>query len=279
MPDQMNKGKYILVNGSFVLTDEYRISLAESEGLLFSERIRSVRTSFPFFRETLEIIKVKLRIFGQSFSDFTSNNGSGLQRQLERTLTKNKHFLGAVFIITFRFTDQKLHYTIRSEKLENTDYELNEKGLYVEIFDEIKKPASSISCLSLGSEIYWNIARNQMTNPMTDHFLIINTEDQIIEIQESNIYVLKGKSIHGASSNQGAYVDITRPIMQEIFRKINLQFTEEPGITIQDIREADEILTVNAIEGIRWIVGFEGKRFFNHTIRKISELFSQSHTN
>jgi branched-chain amino acid aminotransferase len=275
----MNKGKYILVNGSFVLSEEYRISLPESEGFLFSEKIRSVRTAFPFFKETLDVIKLKLRIFGQSFTDFTANEGSGLKRQLERTLTKNKHFLGAVFIVTFRFSNQKIQYTIHSEKLENTGYELNEKGLYVEAFDEIKKPASTISMLCIGSEIYWNIARNQMTNPMTDHFLIVNTENQIVEIPESNIYVLKGNSVRGASIAQGAYMDVTRPLMLKIFSKFNLEFNDESGISIQDIREADEILTVNAIQGIRWIVGFEGKRFFNHTTRKISEQFNHSATN
>ncbi|MEI8114734.1 MAG: aminotransferase class IV [Bacteroidia bacterium] len=275
----MNKGKYILVNGTFVPTEEYRISLPESDGFLFSEKIRSVRTAFPFFKETLDLIKRKLRIFGQSFADLTANDGSGLKRQLERTLTKNKHFLGAVFIVTFRFSELKIHYTIQSEKLENTAYELNEKGLYVEAFDEIKKPASIISMLSIGSEIYWNIARNQLTNPMTDHFLIINTENHIVEISESNIYVLKGKTVRGASIAQGAYLDVTRPLMLKIFSKFNLEFSEEPGISLQDIREADEILIVNAIDGIRWIVGFEGKRFFNHTIRKISEEFNQSLTN
>jgi len=275
----MNKGKYILVNGSFVPSEEYRISLAESEGFLFSEKIRAIRTAFPFFKETLDVIKLKLRIFGQSFADLTANDGSGLKRQLERTLTKNKHFLGAVFIVTFRFSDQKMHYTIQSEKIENTAYELNEKGLYVETFDEIKKPASTISMLSIGSEIYWNIARNQMTNPMTDHFMILNTDNQVIEIPESNIYVLKGKSVSGASVNQGAYRDVTRPFMIEIFSKFNLELNEESGISIQDIREAEEVLIVNAIEGIRWIVGFEGKRFFNHTVRKISEEFNQSITN
>lgn len=275
----MNKGKYILVNGSFVPTEEYRISLPESEGFLFSEKIRAVRTAFPFFKETLEVIKLKLRIFGQSFTDFTENDGSGLKRQLERTLTKNKHFLGAIFTITFRYANQKMHYSIQSERLENTGYELNDKGLYVEAFEEIKKPASSISMLSFGSEIYWNIARNQMTNPMTDHFLIVNTQNQIVEIPESNIYILKGKSVLGASVSQGAYIDVSRPIMLEIFKKLSLKFTEESGITFQDLREAEEILIVNAIEGVRWVVGFEGKRFFNHMVRKISEQFNPGLTN
>jgi branched-subunit amino acid aminotransferase/4-amino-4-deoxychorismate lyase len=271
----MSVGKYILVNGSFIPTDEYRISLSESEAFLFSEKIRSVQTAFPFFRETLAIIKLKLRIFGHSFPDFTNNGGAGLKRQLERTLTKNKHFMGAVFILTFRFTEQKMHYTIQSEKLESTSYELNEKGLYVEVFEEIRKPASSVSHLSIGSEIFWNIARNQQTNPMFDHFLILNTKGQIIEIPESNIYLIKGKFVRGAGRDQGAYQDISKPLMLDIFRKLDLEYSDEKGISIQDLREAEEIMTANSIDGIRWIVGFEGKRFFCNSIRKISELFHQ----
>ena len=272
----MSIGKYILVNGSFVATDEYRISISESDGFLFSEKIRSVRTVFPFFKETLKIIKLQLRIFGHTFPDFTSNDGAGLKRQLERTLTKNKHFMGALFIVSFRFNEQKVQYTIQSLKLENTSYELNEKGLYVELFDEIRKSASSISMLSIGSKNYWNIARNQLTNPMIDHFLITNTDNQIIEIPESNIYIIKDKLVRGASVQHGAYQDICKPLMLNIFAKTGLQYREIDGITIPDLRESEEIMMVNAIDGIRWIVGFEGKRFFSNTIRKISERFNQS---
>ncbi len=272
----MSIGKYILVNGSFVPTDEYRISFSESAAFLFSEKIRSVRTVFPFFKETLKIIKFQLRIFGHTFPDFTSNDGAGLKRQLERTLTKNKHFMGALFIVSFRFNEQKVQYSIQSMKLENTGYELNEKGLYVELFDEIRKSASSISMLSIGSKNYWNIARNQLTNPMIDHFLITNTDNQIIEIPESNIYIIKDKLVRGASIQHGAYQDISKPLMLNIFAKSGLQYSEIDGITIQDLRESEEIMTVNAIDGIRWIVGFEGKRFFSNTIRKISEAFNQS---
>lgn len=275
----MNKGKFILVNGSFVPAKEYRISLPESEAFHFSEKFRAIRSAFPFFRETLEMIKLKLLIFNQSFPEFTDNDGSELKRQLERTLTKNKHFLGAVIILTFRFTDQKIHYTLQSEKMDNLGYDLNEKGLYVDIFDKIQKSVSSLSNLSIGSEIYWNIAQNHLRNSAIDQLLLINSEDQVVEIPESNIYLIKGKKIRGAGSEQGAYIDITRPLMFTIFRRMNLEYTEDEGITIKDILEAEEILSVNAIEGIRWIVGFGGKRYFNHTIRKISEMFNQSKLN
>ena len=275
----MSKGKYILVNGTFSLMEDYRISLQEMEALGFSERIRSIRSFFPYFRETLEMVKLKLLIFNQSFPEFTDKEGSELKRQMERSLTKNKHFLGAVLTLTLRFTEKKVHYTIQTEKLDTTGYDLNEKGLFVEIFDKIEKPIGQLSTLSIGSEIYWKLARNHQKGTLADQLLLLNTANQIVETPGSNLYTIKGKSIRGAGSGQGAYIDITRSVMLDIFSKLNLDYTEDEGISSIDIQECEELLIVNAIEGIRWVGGYEGKRYFNNTIRKISELFNQAKIN
>jgi branched-chain amino acid aminotransferase len=272
----MSIGKYILANGTFIPSDEFRISLHDSEAFLFSEKIRAVKTNFPFFAETLEIIKLKLQVYNQSFPEFTDKGGSGLKRQLERTLTKNKLFLGALFTITFSFPNGMIQYRIVSEKYEPADFEFNEKGLFIEVFDKIKKPSSSLSSYSLGSEIYWNIAGNHLKGSMIDQLLLVNTENHVTEAIESNLYLINGTQIRGASCEQGAFLDISQPLLLDTFKKLHLRYTENEAITIQDIRLAEEIMLVNAIEGIRWIVGFEGKRYFNHTIRKISDIFAKS---
>jgi len=271
----MNKGKYILVNGTFVPTEEYQISLADSEALHFSEKFRAIRTSFPFFSETLEVIRLKLLYYNQTFSEFTTDNGSGLKRQLERVLTKNKHFLGAIVTLTFRFIGNKVQYTLQSGKIETTGYELNEKGLYIGIIRPIQKSTSSISSLSLGSEIYWNIAASHLKESTADELLIVNTSDGIIEAPESNVYLIKGKTVRGASSERGAYVDITKPLILDLFDRLKLDYAEDEEITELNLREAEELLIVNSLKGIRWAIGFEDKRYFNNTIRKINELFNK----
>lgn len=271
----MSKGKYILVDGTFVSTEEYQISLDESDAIHFTEKIRAIRTTFPFFKETLDLIRFKLFLYNQSFPEFTENDGSALRRQLERTLTKNKHYLGAILTLTLRFSGQKTQFTIQSEKTDQVGYELNEKGLYTEIFEPIKKSISSLSHLSLGSEIFWDIAKSHQKESTTDELLLVNTSDQIIETYESNIYLIKGKTVKGARSEQGAYQDITKPLMLDVFKKLKLDYAENEGITKSDLYEADELLIVNSIKGIRWVIGFENKRYFNHTIRKITDLFNQ----
>lgn len=274
----MNEGNFIQVNGSFLPAAEYRISLQESEGFLFSEKIRSVRTTFPFFRESLEMIKLKLLIFNQSFPDLMEREGAELKRQMERTLTKNKHFLGSVLSIRFWVSGLQINYSLQSTKLENTGFELNNNGLYISVFQNVRKSISSLSNSSTESELYWKIADNHLKTTTFNQFLLLNTDDQIIEAIGSNVYLIKSGLVKGASIQHGAYADITKPLMLNIFNKLQLSYTENFGITEQDLMESDEIFLVNAIDGIRWVVGFEGKRYFNHTIRKINDLFFRSLT-
>lgn len=274
----MNEGNFIQVNGSFLPAAEYRISLQESEGFLFSEKIRSVRTTFPFFRESLEMIKLKLLIFNQSFPDLMEREGAELKRQMERTLTKNKQFLGSVLSIRFWVSGLQINYSLQSTKLENTGFELNNNGLYISVFQNVRKSISSLSNSSTESELYWKIADNHLKTTTFNQFLLLNTDDQIIEAIGSNVYLIKSGLVKGASIHHGAYADITKPLMLNIFNKLQLSYTENFGITEQDLMESDEIFLVNAIDGIRWVVGFEGKRYFNHTIRKINDLFFRSLT-
>lgn len=271
----MSKGKYILVDGSFVLREDYRITLTESESFQFAEKIRAIRTAFPFFSETLEVIRQKLHILNQSYPEFTERNGAGLKRQLERTLTKNKHFMGACLTLKLWFFNQEVHYSLQSEKLENTEFALNEKGLYVDILAGIRKPVSTLSNLSIGSEIYWEIACKNIVDSTADALLIFNPSNQLVELPSSNIYIIKGESVKSPGVQHGAYIDITRTLMQKVFKKLNLEFSDSEGISIQDMKEAEEIFSVNSVDGIRWIAGFENKRYFNNTTRKISEQFNQ----
>lgn len=270
----MSLGKYILVDGSFVLLQDHRISLHESECIRITEKFRAVRTAIPFFRETLEILKLKLLIFNRSFPEMTNNDGAELLRQLGRTLTKNKHFMGACLTVAFWFDGQQPHYSIHSEKLDEADYNFNEKGLFLELFDKIQKPVSALSNLTIGSEIFWNIARSQRSL-QADEQLIVNIDDLIVETPHSNTYLINGKSVRTSGEMHGAYMDVTRPTMKKIFERLNLSFNDTEGISVDDLETAEEIMLVNPIDGVRWVTGFKGKRYFNNNIRKICSLFGQ----
>jgi len=272
----MKYGAYILVNGQFYTFSEYKIQLQQAECLLFTERIKSIRTSFPFFKETIQLIKFKLLLLNQTFTELTDNEGSELKRQIERTLTKNKHFLGAILHINFWLSDQNsIQYSIHSTKTEHSGYEMNNKGLYISIARQIRKSVTPLSNISLGSDIYWKIAMFHLEDK-SNEIVLINTRGLILESPNSNIYIIKEGVIKGASAKHGAYIDISKPLMLSIFANLKLNYNESDGITEQDLNEADEVLLVNALVGIRWVIGYEGKRYFNQVIRKINNTFTST---
>lgn len=195
---------------------------------------------------------------------------------MERTLTKNKQFLGAELSLRFWLYEEKLQYSIQSIKTEHTEYELNTKGLYISVYREIWKSVSSLSNCSLGSEVFWNIADRHPIDTFIDVSVLFNNKDQIIEVPRSNIYFIKNGAIKGASIQHGAYADITKPFMLKIFENLKISYDETEGLTEQNLLEADEIFLVNALDGIRWVIGYEGKRYFHNTIRKINNLFARN---
>ena len=218
-------------------------------------------------------------LFDQTFHELTENEGAELKRQMERTLTKNKQFLGSLLTIRFWVSEQKVSYSIQSEKLESINYQLNTNGLYVAVFQEIKKAAGSLSNFATGSELYWKLAEIHLKSSSFDQFLILNNKDLVVEAIRSNVYLIKRNTVFGVSMQQGAYADITKPLMLTIFEQLKLSYSENDGITVQNLLDADEILLVDASTGIQWVVGFEGKRYFNNAIRKINDLFVRSLTN
>lgn len=274
----MNNGAYILVNGTFTASADFSWSPVSVENYLFSERIRSVRSVLPLFTETLGSIKLQLKLFNQPFPEFTENEGAELKRQLERTLTKNKFFLGAVLTIRFWFADQKVQYAISCQKHEKANFELNSNGLYVSLFHEMKKTSGLLSNLAVGSELIWKIAELHRDKSNADQLLILNNEDQIIEAIGANVYLIKGNEVLGVAVKSGAYIDLTRQRLLNIFHQLGITYNENKPMTEEDIRDADEIFIANSVEGIQWVIGYMGKRYFNTTTRKINNQFIKNLT-
>jgi branched-chain amino acid aminotransferase len=233
---------------------------------------------FPLFAETLGSIKLQLKLFNLSFTEFTDNEGAGLKRQLERTLTKNKFFLGAVLTIRFWLADQKVQYSISCQKHEKANFELNSNGLYISLFSEIKKNYGLLSNLAVGSELIWKIAESHRDIYNADQLLILNEDEQIIEAIRANVYLVKKNEIMGAALRSGAYLDFTKKRLLKTFQQLGLDYSENLPMTEENIREADEIFIANSVDGIQWIIGYGGKRYFNNTIRRINEAFVKNLT-
>lgn len=262
---------FLLIDGQFSQNSEQQFAISLFGGLIFEEHIRAVRNLMPFWDQHLDLIALKLKLFNQPIPQFLASRGKELKRQIERTLVKNKLFRSALIHIYFMQNENGISYLIKTDAIDAVDYQLNQTGLTVSLFDKIPKGISPLSSLDLGSAPLWKIVNAELKTSTFDELLLINEEASIVEAPSKNIFALKENTLLTPAPQTGAYIDISQQKIQLISErlKIDLQFTDRLNEEI--LLRADELFLVNSIEGIRWIKAFRNKRYFNKGIKKIHQ--------
>ncbi len=261
---------YILRNGQFILKEELLFLTEETDSFLFTEKLRAVRNLFPFFTQWLEVVRFKCLLFNLPVPEYLTDEAAGLKRQLDRTLVKNKLFNSAILQVRFYLANGQLQWIIFPERLPENDFQFNTTGLHIDVFPLVTKSISPLSNLDIGSDPLWKIMLMHKPDYECDLLAVTNPDDSILEIPGSNLYFLKNNQIYTASVESGAYIDPARQIFFELFEKQNFPVRELDHISINILRDADELFLADSLFGIRWIIGFQEKRYFNKTSRLLS---------
>lgn len=266
---------FILKNGKFIAADEKLFELENLNTFLFSEKIRAIRNNFPFFQETVELLLLKFRIFKQEVPEILRLNGRELKRQMERLLVKNKFFKSAIIQISFFRNAEVIESILSAEALDETEFQLNRKGLLVDIFDKIPKAVSGLSNLSFGSEPLWKVAIAHLSGTGFDDFLIINSEEKIIEGIGKKLLLVAGNKLIGASVETGANMDVAGAVLPQLAERAGLTYSEIDGFTVEQLFEANELFLFDSVNGIQWILGFREKRYYSLKTRQINKLINE----
>lgn len=261
---------FILKNGTFLAAGEKLFTVADTETLLFSEKIRAIRNSFPFFSETIELLLLKFRIFNQPLPDILRSGGTDLKRQMERLLVKNKLYKSAIVSIYFFGNGPATDYILSAKPLDTFEFELKGKGLLVDVFDKMPKAISGLSNLSAGSEAIWKVATSHLPGSGYDDFLLINSEEKIIEGIGKKLFLIKNGAITGVSASAGAYMDVSGAIVPALAKKIKLSYSEINGFTTDQLYQADELFFTDAVYGFHSILGFREKRYYSLETRDLN---------
>jgi branched-chain amino acid aminotransferase len=261
---------FILKNGTFLAAGEKLFTVADAETLLFSEKIRAIRNSFPFLEETLDLLLLKFRIFNEPLPDILRSGGKDLKRQMERLLVKNKLYKSAVISVYFFRNGIDTDYILSAGPLGTFEFELKNKGLLVDVFDKMPKAISGLSNLSVGSETVWKVAASHLPGSGYDEFLLINSEDKIIEGIGKKLFLVKNDKITGVSASAGAYMDVSGAIVPILAKKTQLSYSETDGFTTDQLYQADELFLSDAVYGIHSILGFREKRYYSTKTRELN---------
>ncbi len=175
---------------------------------------------------------------------------------------------------TFYPDTNEVEFYIEVYPIEVSRFELNHKGIELDVFTEIKKNKSKLSNFKTKNALIYIVASIAAKENGLDDYLLTNDSGGIIESTSSNLFVVSNGVLYTPGLEEGCLAGTMR--MQIINLAIeNGIKVYECNISPQNLLVADEIFLTNAIKGITWVIGYRTKRYFNDTSTKLIRLLNE----
>ncbi len=268
---------YINFNGNIVDSSQPVFTAANRAfryGDAVFETIRLMQGEILFFEKHLSRLSMSMKLLGMNpHDDLTFHNLYLSIRHLDQV--NNLKGNGRIRLEVFRndgglYTpySNDVSYVMETTPIVSKSYQLNENGLKIELYTDIKKPVSGLSNLKSSNALYYVMAGLYKNLLKTGDCLVLNTDNRIAEAISSNIFLVSKEVISTPSLSEACVAGVMRETVIEHLKKQGIS-VHEKGIAIEDLLAADEVFLTDVINGIRWVGAFRNKRFFNNFSRNI----------
>lgn len=240
------------------------------------ESIRFTNQKVMFIQDHIQRIKLAMTTLRMNIpAEFSSTNIEHLVYHLikENNITSDARIRLTVFRNEGGFytpLTNDISFLIETETTENNGYDLNQKGLWVDLYAEIKKPISKIANIKTGSALLYVMAGITKTSLKLDDCLLVNENGHIIESINSNIFAIKNGALYTSPISDGCVDGIMRKQILSL-ASVNRILTFEKSLTVHTLTDADEVFLTNAISGVKWVGQFKNKFYTN----KMSVFFAE----
>jgi len=163
----------------------------------------------------------------------------------------------------------KFGYVLEVQKLEESQYLLNKKGLIVDVFDKIPKPINALSNLKTSNALIYVLAGIFKNQNALDEVLLLNQNGFLCESMSSNVFVVYDRKLYTPALNEGCIAGVMRQVVIRLAKENNIDLVEAQ-INPEILNQADEVFISNAAKGIQWVMGYNNKRYFNEISRFLS---------
>ncbi|HRH37649.1 MAG TPA: aminotransferase class IV [Flavobacteriales bacterium] len=167
------------------------------------------------------------------------------------------------------------HYAIELVPMEDPHHTLNQTGLVVDIWPEMRKPVNELSRHKTLNAQYYVMAALWSRQRGLDDCLLQNDRGNIIESSSGNLFIVSNGVLYTPSLSDGCLGGVMRA------QVINLALAHgikvyECSLNPQNLLAADELLFTNAVRGIRWVGGYRTKRYAHKLSGTLMELLVKS---
>lgn len=275
------KSSFINFNGEFFPENQLVMSVANrgfkyGDGLF--ESMRFLKGELMFSELHADRIRKGMKTL--KFEGYSQIDHYFLKEKVSELVRKNKTGQNARIRLTvFRDSDglyspnsNKIGYALEVTKIADANYTAikNNKGLIIDVYDEITKPINLLSNLKTCNSLLYVIAGIYKNQHALDEVLILNQNGFLCESISSNIFIVYQKQIYTPALNEGCIAGVMRNVIMRLAKENGMEVIEaqvNPAILL----EADEVFLTNASRGIQWVMGYNNKRYFNEVSRFLME--------
>ena len=163
----------------------------------------------------------------------------------------------------------EVSYFITAESLPTDLYFLNTSDYRIELFKDFYVTPGLLSTLKSNNKLLNVLGSVYAKENQYDNCLLLNTNKNIVESLNGNLFLVKGNVIKTPPLEDGCLKGIMRKQVLEIIRKTPDFECVEDSISPFELQKADELFVTNVIQGIQPITSFRKKNFKTHASQSI----------
>lgn len=279
----MSNQLYINYNG-FLYKEEENIFNAKNRGFRYGdglfETIRVIDGQPCYLEDHFIRLKNGMSILKMRSAKISFND---LKDQIFKLIEKNQLKKGGrVRLTVFRSGDgfytpknESKSYIIEAKPFKDNLYVLNEKGLSIDVYNDLRRYRNVLSQIKTTNNIPQVLAGIHQRESGLDDCIVLNDQGRIAEALSSNIFLYKNNNLYTPAIDEGCMDGIMRKQVLRIAKDLNINVFEGM-LNGSMLLQADEMFLTNAIRGIQWVGSYRQKRYFNKATKEILEYLNQS---
>ncbi len=272
------KNGYVNNNGILIPIDSYSLKVGNRGHLYgdgFFESIRVINGKMINFEnhfkriiETVKVLKMK------TSSGFTEEN---LSIEIQNLIDQNGITQGGRIRLSidrkpggnYLPRTNEIDFYIEAYTLPNNNFELNDAGYRIDLYNELKKPITFLSNFKTKNALVYIMAKLHAREKQLDDVLLQNEKMGIIESSSANLFIVSNGVLYTPGLDSGCLGGTMRMQIINLAIQNNIKIYE-CNITPQNLLTADEVFLTNAVRGIIWVGKYRTKEYGSTMASKIN---------
>ncbi len=152
-------------------------------------------------------------------------------------------------------------FTISVSELDSDIYKIYDHSYEIELFKDYFIAPNLLSTLKTNNKVVNVVGSIFAKENNYNNCLLLNTNKNVIEALNSNVFLVNGTTIKTAPLTDGCLKGIVREKLIEIISKSSEYKLDESSISPFELQKADEIFITNIIQGIVPVTKYRKKTY------------------